>query len=171
MSDRSAIARQAAHASWANTVDRSARTAKARNASPSGMQFWLDRLPSTFDDATDQQRLDAAESAKRAHFAGLARLAAQSRRNRDAGSLRVQIALLITCAMAVGFALALMLTGSGASAQRSPEMAEFAAIWETGDAESQEILCDDPEWFYDVYFDADTAPSIDEWDAFTEEVC
>jgi len=66
--------------SWANTPDRSARTAPARSASPSDVTYWLARLdPDIFADATDEQRLAAAESALRAHFAGMALKSAQAR--------------------------------------------------------------------------------------------
>lgn len=68
-------ARYAALASWANTVDRTARTAKARRNSPSGIEYWLDRLPSTFDTATEQQRLAAATLARRVHFIAMSRKA------------------------------------------------------------------------------------------------
>ena len=54
-----------AHLSWAKTVDRSARTRPARRNSPSSIEYHLDRLPDPFADATDQQRTQAAEAAKK----------------------------------------------------------------------------------------------------------
>lgn len=59
--------------SWANTVDRAARTAKARAASPASLEYHLTRLdPERFAEATDEQRLAAADAARRAHFARIA---------------------------------------------------------------------------------------------------
>jgi len=82
---RQAIGRYGAHKSWANTVDRTARTRNARSKSPSAVEYWLARLdPERFANATPQQRLDAAESMRRAHFAGLALRSAESRRGGDA---------------------------------------------------------------------------------------
>ncbi len=82
---RQAIGRYGAHVSWANTVDRTARTRKARQKSPASVEYWLARLdPERFAEATPQQRLDAAESMRRAHFAVLALRSAESRRGGDA---------------------------------------------------------------------------------------
>ena len=72
--------RRAALTSWANTVDRSARTRPARAASPSSVEWHLARLPEQFDDATDAQRLAAAEAARYAYFQELARRSAIARR-------------------------------------------------------------------------------------------
>lgn len=67
--------------SWGNTVDRSARTARARANSPASVGYWLARLdPVRFAHATDEQKLAAADAALRAHFAYLSMLAAQSKR-------------------------------------------------------------------------------------------
>lgn len=66
--------------SWANTVDRAERTKGPRDASPGGIDYWLNRLdPERFADATDAQRLAAAQAAKKAHFAELAMKSAQAR--------------------------------------------------------------------------------------------
>jgi len=66
--DRSLIARLAAHESWANTEDRSARTAPARAA-----------LDARFLEEADGDPVRAAHRRK-AYFARLALLSAQSRR-------------------------------------------------------------------------------------------
>lgn len=81
---RHVAGRLGAHRSWANTVDRSARTRPARRRSPSSIEYHLERLPAKFDDATHEQRLAAAEAAKRAYFAELAVKSARARR-RSAG--------------------------------------------------------------------------------------
>lgn len=68
------------HKSWANTVDRSARTQRVRDAGPGNIDYWLARLdPNKFADATDAQRLAAAQSLKKAHYAELAMKSAQAR--------------------------------------------------------------------------------------------
>lgn len=67
-SERSLVARVAAETSWANTPDRSARTAAARRA-----------LHQTFLDAVDGDPV-RAEHLRRAHYARLALRSAQSRR-------------------------------------------------------------------------------------------
>jgi hypothetical protein len=67
--------------SWANTPDRTDRTSSPRAASPGETAYWLARLdPERFANATDAQRLAAAESARKAHFAELALKSAQARR-------------------------------------------------------------------------------------------
>ena len=67
--------------SWANTPDRTTRTASARAASPSSVDYWLTKLdPERFAHATDRQRLDAAESMRRAYFARLAMKSAAVRK-------------------------------------------------------------------------------------------
>jgi len=49
--------------SWANTPDRTARTAPARDAGPGSVDYWLARLdPERFADATGEQRLVAADA-------------------------------------------------------------------------------------------------------------
>jgi hypothetical protein len=75
-SDRSLVAKLAAHESWAQTENRTARTAPARAA-----------LMTRFEDQVDPdrtlppvERARRAESAKKAHFARLALKSAQSRR-------------------------------------------------------------------------------------------
>jgi hypothetical protein len=67
--------------SWANTVDRAARTAPARSAGPGDVTYWLSKLdPERFANGTQQQRLDAADAMRRAHFARLAMKSAAARR-------------------------------------------------------------------------------------------
>lgn len=85
---RQTIGRLGAHASWANTVDRSARTRQARRRSPSSIEYWLDKLDDRFADATEAQRRDAAEAAKKAHYQRLALRSVAARRggDRDGGN-------------------------------------------------------------------------------------
>lgn len=71
-SERSAIGAIAAHLSWANTLDRSARTAPARAA-----------LDQKFLDQADGDPVRAAHLRK-AHFARLALKSAQARRKAQA---------------------------------------------------------------------------------------
>ena len=79
--DRQLAGRYGGLKSWANTPDRSARTAPGRRAGPGALDYWLNRQdPERFADASDEQRLAAAECARRAHFAALALKSAQVRR-------------------------------------------------------------------------------------------
>jgi len=74
----------AAETSWAKTPDRSARTAPARASSPSSIDYHLAKLdPAVFADATDAQRLAAADSAKKAYYSRLALKSAQARRRKS----------------------------------------------------------------------------------------
>lgn len=80
--ERSLRGRLAAHASWANTPDRSARTAAARRAA-------LDRFEREVDpDGTlsPTERGLRAESARKAYFSGLALKSAKARRGRKGGA-------------------------------------------------------------------------------------
>jgi len=78
---RQQIGRYGGLKSWANTADRAARTAPGRRASPANVDYWLLRQdPERFADATDAQRVAAAECARRAHFAAMALKSAQVRR-------------------------------------------------------------------------------------------
>lgn len=75
------VSRYGALKSWSNTVDRSARTRPARSKAPSSVEWHLARLdPEKFANATDAQRLAAAEAAKRAYYAELAMKSAAVRR-------------------------------------------------------------------------------------------
>jgi hypothetical protein len=77
---RQIIGRYGALKSWSTTVDRSARTRKARDNSPSSDNWHLARLPEQFDNATDAQRLKAAQAARKAYYAELAMKSAAARR-------------------------------------------------------------------------------------------
>jgi hypothetical protein len=78
--DRSLIARLAAHESWANTTDPSARTAPARRA-------LLDRFERQVDPdgvLSPAERARRAGHARKAHFARLALRSAKARRKTPA---------------------------------------------------------------------------------------
>jgi len=81
MSDLHALAgRLGAHVSWAQTEDRSARTAPARQA-------FLDRFERQVDPdgvLSVQERGIRAEHARKAYFTRLALLSAKARRRRSA---------------------------------------------------------------------------------------
>ena len=70
-----------AHKSWANTEDRSARTAPARAAFQKRFEDEVD--PDRKLDAAERAR--RAESARKAYFAELALKSAQARRRRSDG--------------------------------------------------------------------------------------
>jgi hypothetical protein len=68
-------------ASWGNTPDRPARTAAARRRAPGSVDYWLARLDAErFAGASVEQKLAAAESARKAYFARLAMKSAKARR-------------------------------------------------------------------------------------------
>jgi hypothetical protein len=75
---RRLAAQIAVHTSWANTVDRTARTAPATAASMSRFERQVD--PDCVMDP--QTRAKAAESARKAYFLGLAAKSAAARRRR-----------------------------------------------------------------------------------------
>jgi len=76
-----AARRYAALQSWATTVDRSARTARARRNGPAELDWHLERLDRMrFANATIEQQRAAAEAARRAYYARLAMKSAQARR-------------------------------------------------------------------------------------------
>lgn len=81
-SQRSLRAQVAVHESWAKTPDRSARTAKARQAMLDKFELEVDPdgvlLP--------QERAKRAESARKAYFARLALKSAQARARRKSGA-------------------------------------------------------------------------------------
>ena len=76
--DRVLQARMAAHASWAKTADRAARTAKARAALANKFEREVD--PEGV--LTPAERARRAEHARKAHFTRLALRSAQVRRRR-----------------------------------------------------------------------------------------
>lgn len=81
-SERALRAQVAAHESWAQTTDRTARTEKARKAA-------LDRFERQVDpngELTPTERAKRAESARKAHFARLALQSAKARRLRKDGA-------------------------------------------------------------------------------------
>lgn len=78
---RHQIGRYGALKSWANTPDRTARTRNGRAKSPGAIEWHLDRLdPERFADASDADRLKAAEAARKAYYAELAMKSARVRR-------------------------------------------------------------------------------------------
>ena len=86
---RAAHGRYGAYVSWSHTVDRTARTRNARRAGPGDDTYWLNRLPEQFADATEAQKLAAAEAAEHAAFQELARRSTSARR-RGGGRLAAQ---------------------------------------------------------------------------------
>jgi hypothetical protein len=78
--NRVIIGRYGALKSWGSTPDRSARTAPARANAPSSIEYHLARLdPERFANATDKQKLDAAEAARKAYFTNLSLKSAKAR--------------------------------------------------------------------------------------------
>lgn len=84
MTHHAAAGRKGSHASWARTVNRTARTEAARRNSPTSIDWHLARLGDEFAAATDAQRLDAAESARKAYMTDLALRSARARRRAKA---------------------------------------------------------------------------------------
>jgi hypothetical protein len=82
LTERQLSSRYGGLKSWAQTVDRTARTANGRAAAPGQLDYWIARLDDRFDDATDEQRRQAAEAARKAYFVDLARKSARSRARR-----------------------------------------------------------------------------------------
>lgn len=78
-SERSLRGKLATHTGWANTVDRTARTAPGTKASPASVDYWLDKVDPD-GQMTDQQRRAAADSARKAYFSRLAFASAKARR-------------------------------------------------------------------------------------------
>lgn len=77
----SATARIAVLTSWANTADRSARTAPARNGLRA--RFEREARERLGPDATGGQVTAAADAAHRAHFTRMALASAEKRRSRS----------------------------------------------------------------------------------------
>lgn len=78
MSDRTQIAKLAAHTSWAKTEDRSARTQAARD----GLLAKFEREVDPGGVLDPAERAARAESARRAHYQRLALKSAQARRKK-----------------------------------------------------------------------------------------
>lgn len=77
-SERSMQMRIASYKSWANTADRSARTAAARQSSHHDR--FIRQAREMHPDATDEQVAAAAEALKSAHYRELAMRSAATRR-------------------------------------------------------------------------------------------
>lgn len=96
-SERSMRMRIAAHKSWADTTDRSARTAAARKASH--WTRFLDMAREKHPAATEQQIEQIADSLRKAHFTELAarsaatrRLKAEAKRSQRTARIRDELA-------------------------------------------------------------------------------
>lgn len=76
--EHSLASRFGAHRSWANTADRSARTAPARKA----LEARWERLADPDHVLPPAERAKRAESLRKAHFARMALKSAQARRRR-----------------------------------------------------------------------------------------
>ena len=76
--ERRLIARAAAHQSWANTSNRTARTAPGRDALLAKFEAAVD----PDHDLVPEERARRALSARRAYFVDLARQSAAARRSR-----------------------------------------------------------------------------------------
>lgn len=76
---RQIIGRYGAQKSWANTVDRTAKTRRARDNSPSSVEWHVKRLPEQFAHATRARKNAAGELARKAYHTGLAMKSAASR--------------------------------------------------------------------------------------------
>lgn len=79
--ERSMRMRIASYQSWANTTDRSARTAAARKKSHHDR--FIEKAREKHPDATEAQIAQAAEALKKAHYTEMARRSAASRRIRS----------------------------------------------------------------------------------------
>lgn len=82
--ERKLRARLAGYTGWANTVDRTARTAPGHRSSPGSADYWLDKVDPT-GLMTPEARRAAAEAARNAHMARLSLKAAQAKRSRAQG--------------------------------------------------------------------------------------
>jgi len=82
-SERSLKAQTAAHISWSRTPDRTKRTQAAREKGPGGWDYWLSKLdPMLFADASEAQKLAAAQSLRKAFFSKLAQQSVTARRKK-----------------------------------------------------------------------------------------
>lgn len=81
-SERTLRARLAAHESWANTEDRPARTAAARQALE---DRWIEEARRRFGYTDPDKLTQAAEHLKKAHYVRLALKSARARRARKGG--------------------------------------------------------------------------------------
>jgi hypothetical protein len=67
--------------SWANTKDRSARTAPARAVSPVSDAYWLNKVDPD-NEMSESDRRKAAKNAKKAYYLRLSQKAVEARRAR-----------------------------------------------------------------------------------------
>lgn len=102
-SERTLASRAGAHQSWANTPNRTARTAPARAAA---MQRFEDQVDPDRSLAP-AERAKRAESARRAYFADLARRSARARRLRREAD--AELTTVTAEAEAAGFAAGFVL--------------------------------------------------------------
>lgn len=79
--ERSLAAKVAVHQSWANTEDRSRRTAPARAASPASIEYFERQLDPDGTMPADERR-QRAEHLRSAHFARLAAKSAKAAKAR-----------------------------------------------------------------------------------------
>ncbi|MFB4320628.1 hypothetical protein [Actinomadura sp. 21ATH] len=77
--ERALRARIASHSSWAQTKDRSARTANGTAASPAALSYWEKRVDPD-GEMDERTRALAAENARSAHYQRMAYRAAQARK-------------------------------------------------------------------------------------------
>jgi hypothetical protein len=82
---RTLRARLAAHASWANTEDRSARSATGYQSSPSSVEYWERQIDPDCVLNPEQRRLRAT-SARDAHMARLSFNASRARARKTGGA-------------------------------------------------------------------------------------
>lgn len=80
--ERTLRARLAAHMSWANAADRSARTERAREAAAERFEK---KAREMHPDATDREIVTVAESLRKAYYTGLGLRSAQARRRKRQG--------------------------------------------------------------------------------------
>lgn len=82
--DRRTAGSLGGHKSWANTVDRAARTNVARRKGPSSLDYWLDRQSDAMKARPMAERAKAAENAKAAHFRSMAARSVAARKAKAA---------------------------------------------------------------------------------------
>ena len=73
------------HTSWARTKDRSARTAPAREAGPTGDRYWMNKVDPNHE-MSEADRRKAAQNARKAHCLRMARKSVEVRRARKAAA-------------------------------------------------------------------------------------
>ncbi|MFB4276080.1 hypothetical protein ACBJ59_12350 [Nonomuraea sp. MTCD27] len=77
---RRQIAVDAVRTSWVNTTDRTARTAAATKASPVSLDYWVERLRSEREYATEADLVAAAKTALALEMTRRGRAGAETRR-------------------------------------------------------------------------------------------